>query len=255
MYESIAQQDALSPLNIGLPQGQNIGLLKVLPTSGRLMVPEMVIALSAQMDPTHMTSGYLCIKGAPIDKARELAAEKALEAKAKYLWFVDDDTVPPPNAVKRLIYVLDNYPDVMVCGGIYVTRDPDVPQPLVFRGMGNGSYWRWKVGDVFEVTGMGAGCMMINCEIFKKIPKPWFPWPTSDSTDPKIPSTSVSEDISFCNAVQEAGYKVFAHGGVLCDHWDAATGKVYRLPSDSYPMRPREVEQVSAVTPQESQKE
>ena len=80
--------------------------------------------------------------------------------------------------------------------------------------------------------------MMINCEIFKKIPKPWFPWPKTYSDDPTVPSTSVSEDISFCNAVREAGYHIFAHGGVLCDHYDTNTHEVYTLPADTYPMRP-----------------
>jgi Glycosyl transferase family 2 len=249
----MAEQTAAVPGN--LPSNLGMGVLTVIPSNRKWLSREMTIALAVQAPPTHMSHGFLCIKDGPIELSRELAAEKALEMNAKYLWFVDDDTVPPPNTMKKLIYVLDNFPEVAVCGGVYVTREADTPQPLVFRGMGRGSYWHWKVGDIFEVTGMGAGCMMIKTEVFKKLPKPWFTFEESVSDDPMIASHSISEDIHFCNLVQQAGYKIFAHGGVLCDHWDTEKDTVYRLPPDSYPMRPRETSLVAPVQePQESQK-
>lgn len=241
----------------GLPQGQHIGVLTCIPNGGRRLPLEMVIGLACNSGPTHMTTGYLGVKNAPIEKAREIAAENAIKAGAKYLWFVDDDTVPPPNALKRLIYILDNYPDVAVVGGIYVTRDDVVPQPLVFRGMGNGSFWHWKEGDIFEVTGMGAGCMLVRVEVFNKLPKPWFTFETADSYDATVASTSVSEDIHFCNLVRQAGYKIVAHGGILCDHWHSTEDKVYRLPADSYPLRPLETTPATVPNmelPQESSK-
>lgn len=218
------------------PEGANVGVLVALACSGRLITPELVCAMACQSQATHLTSGYFLVKGKPVEEAREICAEQAIKSGAKYLWFIDDDTIPPPNTLRRLIYILENYPDVMVCGGVYATKS-DPPAPVVFRGMGHGSFWRWKAGDVFEVTSMGAGCMMINTEIFKKIPKPYFPWPKFDSIDPSIPSLSISEDVSFCNAVRKAGYKVFAHGGILCDHFDVNSGLTYRLPEDSYPFR------------------
>jgi hypothetical protein len=203
-----------------------------------------VVAMSMQPPPTHLSCGMLMINDRPVEVARELIAEEAVRAEAKYLWFVDDDTIPPPNALRRLHYVLENNPSVMAAGGVYMTKC-DPPGPVVFRGLGLGPFWDWRVGEVFEVSGMGMGCTMIKCEIFKKIPPPWFPWIDVKSCDPAISSIIVSEDISFCNSVRAAGYKVVAHGGILCDHWDiSAPGgiqtQVFQLPKDSLPYRPRE---------------
>jgi hypothetical protein len=232
----------LSSMPIRLPADQGIGVLTCIPSSRKLLPLEMVISMACQSAPTHMTTGYLGVKNLPIDQARERACETAQNVGAKYLWFIDDDTVPPPNSLKRMIYILDNYPDVGIVGGVYVTRDPVQPQPVIFRGMGMGSYWSWKAGDIFEVTGMGAGCMLVRVSILKELPRPWFKFDINDSNDPLVASTSVSEDIWFCNLVRKAGHKIFAHGGILCDHWDVNTGEVFRMPPDSYPMRPREVQ-------------
>src|SRR5208337_1804156 len=128
-----------------VPDGLSIGLLLGFPCrKDTLVTPEMAIALASQPMPTNMNVGYLCLKGKPIEEARDLCAENAIKLGAKYLWFVDDDVIPPPNTVRKLINVLQNHPEVKVCGGIYCTKQ-DPPQPLVFRGNGVGSYWNWKV--------------------------------------------------------------------------------------------------------------
>jgi hypothetical protein len=227
-----------------IPKDHNTGVLIALACSGRLITPELVIAMTMQPIPTHMNPAYLCVKGKKVEEAREILADTALSIRAKYLWFVDDDTIPPPNTCRRLMYVLDNNPDVMVCGGVYVTKS-DPPQPVVFRGMGLGSFWHWKEGEIFEVTGMGAGCMMINCEVFKHLEKPYFPWVEEYTNEATCPMKLISEDIGFCNKVRAAGFKVFAHGGVLCDHFDCTTGETYRLLEDSYPLK----KDISSVVP------
>lgn len=244
----------MSAVPNSIPPGNKgrVGLLIAFACSGRLITPEMVVAMSLQPDPTHYTHATICIKGLPVDQAREKLAEQAIELGAKYLWFVDDDTVPPPNTARRLIYVLDNHPDIKAIGGVYCTKG-EPAQPVIFRGMGSGSFWHWKVGDVFEVTGIGAGCLMINVDVFKKLEKPWFEFKQYYSTDPKQPSIYISEDISFCNKVRDAGYKIFAHGGVLCDHFDVNTGETYQLPTDSYPYSSKTEDLETVPTPELSQ--
>jgi hypothetical protein len=235
-------------------QNYQIGLLIGLACSGRLVPPDLVVAMSMQHNPVHLSSGYLMIKGKPVEVAREMIADAALEHGARFLWFVDDDTIPPPNACRRLIYELENNPQAMVCGGIYTSRC-DPPSPVVFRGLGMGSHWHWKKGDVFEVSGMGAGCMMINTEIFKMLPKPWFKFDTEDAYDVHTVGKNISEDIYFCEAVRREGYKILAHGGVLCDHYDSATGSVFSLPEDSYPMRKETPSAQTEEIPTEKEKE
>lgn len=220
-----------------LPSDYRVGCLIGLASNRKLVPRELIVAMGMQPPPTHLSTGTLMVVDQPVERARELIAEAAVNAKAKYLWFIDDDTIPPPNALRRLHYVLENNPQVMAAGGVYMTKC-DPPGPVIFRGMGLGPFWQWKVGEVFAVTGMGAGCMLIKCEVFDKLAKPWFPWIETNSSDPRIPSVTVSEDISFCNAVRAAGFEIVAHGGVLCDHYDHSTGKTFQLPEDSYPYQP-----------------
>jgi len=231
-----------------------IGLLIGFAASGRLVPPDMIVAMSMQHTPVHMSAGYLLVRGKPVEEARELLAETALEHGARFLWFVDDDTIPPPNACRKLIYELEQDPLAMVCGGIYTARC-DPPSPVVFQGLGMGSYWRWKKGEVFECSGMGAGCMMIKTEIFKQLPKPWFKFDIVESDDLKNPGHNISEDIYFCEAVRREGYKILAHGGVLCDHYDGATGNFFSLPEDSYPMRKETSSTKVEEIPTEKEKE
>lgn len=220
-----------------LPSASKVGVMVGLPSNGELMPSDMVIALAMQPPPTQMSVGYLCIKGKPVKDAREMIAKSALEVKAKYLWFIDDDTVPPPNTLRRLLYVLENNPSVMVAGGIYVTKTTP-PSPVIFQEPGLGPYWQWKVGEVFEVQSMGAGCMLISCDVFKHLTPPYFPWPDEYPTEPNGTTNSTSEDVSFCQAVRAAGFKVVAHGGILCEHYNRETGLFHTLPPDSYPFQP-----------------
>jgi GT2 family glycosyltransferase len=236
-----------------IPVEAEVGVMIAFASSGRLITPEMVIAMAMQYPPTQLNVGFLCVKGLPVKDAREHLAKEALKAKSKYLWFVDDDTIPPPNTLRRLVYILENNPDVMVAGGVYVCK-ADPPTPVVFRKTGLGPFWHWKVGEVFEVESMGAGCMLINCEVFKHLTPPYFPWPEEFSDEVNGKSNAVSEDVSFCRKVREAGFRIAAHGGILCDHFDVTTGRTFQLPSDSYPYQPNLVEQNDVVAQQDSDK-
>lgn len=243
---------AVVPNRLPLEAKGKVGVLIGLACSGRLITPELVVAMALQGPPTHFSNAYFIVKGLPVDQARNLLAKKALEVGAKYLWFVDDDTIPPPNSLQRLIAVLENYPEIKVIGGVYVTK-AEVPQPVLFRGEGLGSFWQWKKGDVFEVSSMGAGCMLIRTDVFKDCIEPWFEFTNMPSNDPAIPGSFVSEDVNFCRKVRAAGHLVYAHGGILCEHFDSSTGITYRLPDGSYPLR-EDVSSLADPLPQESQK-
>lgn len=179
---------------------------------------------------------------------RERLAEKAIEAGARYLFFLDDDTICPNTTFKLLAYELEKNPRIMVAGGIYCTKEA-IPHPLVFKEIGGGPFWTWKAGEVFDCAGLGTGCMMIKTEVFKHLPKPWFfePYdtPTNESRmigDREVPIThrSGTDDLYFCQKVADAGFRIVAHGGVLPVHMDE-NGIVYALPQDSYPLQREEL--------------
>lgn len=199
-------------------------LLVGIPTTGRQTTVRWGVNLATQIYPLSMSYNFCEVKGAEAGEARNRIVQFAKESKAKLIWMVDDDVLPPQYAVQKLLYSMLNKPNVMAAAGIIYTKG-DIPEPLVFEHNGSGPYVNWKRGDVFEVPGfISTGCMLIRTEVFDKIPEPWFK--TLDFPD------KMTEDVWFCLAVRKAGFKILAHGGVLCGHYNHRSKKVVRAPKE-----------------------
>lgn len=212
------------------------GMIIGIPSRGKKVAVEWGVLLANQNYPLNLARGMVVLRDKPNEPCKDIGAKRneivefALDKKAKYIWFIDDDVAVPSHASRHLIYLLESSDDdVMAAGGIYCSKI-EPPEPTVYRGDGLGAFWKWKKGEVFEVSGIGTGCMMIKTEVFSKISKPWF---KTDSAN------NVSDDLWFCKKVIAAGYKILADGNVLCDHYnyDFDPPRAYRLPEDSYPMK------------------
>jgi GT2 family glycosyltransferase len=225
-----------------------VGIAIGLPFGGRLVHPKWAVALKTLDFPVNTTQTVICVEGQDITSARNTIAKAALEQNCRYLWFLDDDVVVPRHTVQALGYVLDNYgpEDVMVATGIYCTKTY-ISAPVIYKDGTPGAYWDWRVNDIFDVDGAGAGCMMINTEVFKSLEFPYF----RTEEGYKEVSTgenvlhALSEDLYFCQQVRKAGFKIKAHGAVLCPHFDTSTNKFHTLPEDSLPVK-REAERQKA---------
>jgi GT2 family glycosyltransferase len=175
------------------------------------------------------------IPGRSVEEARNVAVQKAREVGAKYLFFLDDDVLIPNQALRRMIFKMENTEDRyaidLLTGIVPVKTDP--PEPAIFRGHRPGAFWGWKFNEVFEIDACGMACCLIRVSAFDKVAEPWFDWEASmDGSN----QHEVGEDIGFCNKLREAGGRLMADGGVLCGHMDP-DGKVYSLGLDSAPFR------------------
>lgn len=222
------------------------GMCVAIVSSGRKVDLRWSMALPtlAINAPVGMSVTWMVKVGKNRAENREFVAEKTIELGLPFLMLIDDDTVCPNTTFKYLHYQLEQDPEAMICGGIYCTKE-DPPCPIVFKEIGGGPFWHWKVGDVFECKGLGTGAMLIKTEVFKHLPKPWFLEPnetpvdgliTVAGNDLPIGHSSGTDDLYFCQKVSQAGYKILAHGGVLPVHIDE-DGKMYTLPLNSYPCK------------------
>jgi predicted O-methyltransferase YrrM len=235
-----------------------------LPFAGRPVQPKWAVSLATLYPPMNCNHSFVVCEGVKRDHARNGLVEKALKLGVKYILFIDDDTAPPPHAVQHLMYQLDNSEDdVAVCAGVYMTKS-DPPQPTILMSEGTGPHWKWRIGEVFPCYAIGTGCMMIRASVFEKIEKPWFvdvetpdqarelglltPEMEMGKDLGSIDRFMMTDDVYFCRKLNQAGYKVLAHGGVICRHF-GQDGKAYDLPPDSYPVlgRERHAEQMLAV--------
>lgn len=204
----------------------------------RLVTPEWAIGLAIQsygmgnntaFAPVHCSNPKTGSQGLPRDLAAEYIADAAVKNDVPYVMFIDDDVELPLGACKHLIQILaSSDDDVMAAGGIYVTKQ-DPCEPVVFKDISHGPYWRWKKNTIFPCEMIGLGCLLFKTEVFRRIEKPWF-------RDIDTPTITCTDDAFFFSKMKLHGFKMLADAYVLPTHWDYESGKGYRMADDSYPM-------------------
>lgn len=179
--------------------------------------------------------------------------QKAIEAKARYLLFLDEDVIWPPEGVKVLLYNLENHPDWSVVGGLYFTKS-NPPEPLIYQETGMGAYWNFKLGDMIKITGfMGSGFHLYRVSDLEamKLPQeyeekdPWNNVPMkvreyfkTTSSYYKIKpgnygKTGGTEDAFFYDMAIREGLQCWMNTGIICQHIDVDSGKVYSVSNDN----------------------
>jgi len=149
----------------------------------------------------------------PIAKARNHMVEEFLKTDATHLWMIDDDTVPPKDALAKLLAL-----DVPIATGITPTIQGKSRIYNIFKETKDGlEAYRYDHplpdNDRMIVAAVGASCILIKREVFEKIgDSPWF----ADVWDQQ--GQYCSEDIMFCNFAKAEGYTIFAHPKVICEH-------------------------------------
>lgn len=149
----------------------------------------------------------------PIDTLRNDIVEKALKEGCTHLIMMDVDQTYPVNTIPRLLS--HNLPIV----GCRVHRRYPPFDSLMLkikeiddRTNSYDSVDDWEEGELLEVDATGAGCLMFNMEVFRKLPYPWFKFR-------KQPGGGiVGEDIGFCQDLKAAGYKIFVDTSLECGH-------------------------------------
>lgn len=219
------------------------GLFVGIPTLGRPVPLEWALNFKSMNPPINFNVIFHIVKGKQVADARNEIARAALDKGAKYLFFIGDDTVCPPHTLRQLIHRMENVPNVGVVGGVYCSKS-DPPAPLVFRDNGQGSFWDWKIGEFFEVSGLGMDCTLIRTDVLRKLSEPWFKTVDSDTyLDAVNQAEAWTEDLYFLKKVaEETDYKIYCDASVICDHHDVFSGRVYKLPKDSLPMRQKLVD-------------
>lgn len=180
---------------------------------------------------------FIGLAGMPFDHARNVAAMRALEVGARWLFFLDSDVIPPHDAVLRLMS--HNQP---VVSGLYCRRSPPAAIPVMQRG----GQWvtEFPANALIEVDVVGTGCLLIRRDVLENMKpsdprrgKHWFDWRVDmQGIDP--PGHAMSEDFTFCRRVrEEMGLKVLVDTSVVCKHIGYAEATYGRfVPLDCTPV-------------------
>lgn len=159
--------------------------------------------------------------GYAVAEARNLAVEQAVRHKFEWLFFIDHDVILPPDCfVKINQYMMSGeYP--VVAGLYYAKAHP--PEPLVYRGRGNGFYGKWQPGDKVMVDGIPMGCTLIHGKVLQamyedapeykvsglRVIRKVFDTPFGAYQDPEGKGWNTyggTEDLAWCNRVMAGKY-------------------------------------------------
>lgn len=222
----------------------------------RNVLPDWSISLASIVPPMNATCQIRRTINVKRDQAREYLAEQAIGDGSRFMQCLDDDVTVPPNILRQLLYQFGNVgDDVAAIGGIYCTKTSPA-MPLVFKHIGDGPFYKWRLGEIIECEIVPTGMLMVDLDKLKKMPKPWFKDIETVEEgkeygllpkDSNSTQFSINDDGFLCNRIREAGYKVLAHGGCLGMHWDEK-GTAFILPDDSYPMKTEYEKRWGALT-------
>jgi GT2 family glycosyltransferase len=197
-----------------------VGKINIAVCTRRELKPEWVLCFGSVLGQAFMLSGVENVRWNintffPLDKARNVCVEDALNWGADYVLFLDDDVLPPDDGLVRL--VMDALP---VVGGLYFQKVPPYT-PFVIRRKNRDKPWNltdkleWDKDFAFnyprdqivEVDATGLGFMLIRREVFETVKPPWFEM-----------TQNYGEDFSFCWKARQAGFKVYVDTRVKCLH-------------------------------------
>lgn len=156
---------------------------------------------------------YPTVNVQPVDNARNQIVKFFLESDCTHLLFVDADTIPPLDALKRLLAH-----DKPIISAL---------TPIIELNEETNDYWRkWNAVDETDqhmkpntgtrmCKGAGASCILIKREVFEQLEAPYYRFQYKDDSGKSV---LVGEDIYFIINALSKGIKTYADTSILCQH-------------------------------------
>lgn len=155
----------------------------------------------------------------PVSVARNLCVKEFLNQGYDYLFFVDSDTVPPPDAIKKLLASKKQIISGVTCN-LKLCEDGLLrPAPMVMRYVDpknpdEGLMPIVKPNGIEEVDGFGMSCCMIHKSVFDGWEEPWF----TEKFVAQKGEKAMGEDLLFCRELKKKGIPLYADFSINCDH-------------------------------------
>lgn len=154
------------------------------------------------------------VRSTLLEIGRGVQVEQALRQRGMtHILFVDSDMKFPCDTLERLLVWKES-----IIGCTYSQRiSPRAPTHRDLDGECKipAPQWSHKDPQKFEVKSLGLGCVLINLNTFRRIPRPWFRISYEQDDQGKqivMPDGSdkhISEDNAFFARARDAGYHVF----------------------------------------------
>ncbi len=151
------------------------------------------------------------VNGDSIETMRNAGVQEARRHGCKQILFIDGDMTFPEHALEQL-----QAHDVPIVGGL--CRQRRAPFAAC---MWNRTGTSWGKPDVQEcglqaVDATGGAFLLVQMEVFRTVPEPWF---RATRWDLRLPTHErLSEDIYFCDQARKAGLPVYVDVDLSIGH-------------------------------------
>lgn len=147
----------------------------------------------------------------------------------KYVLTLEEDNMPPPDGLLKLVEAMHEHPEYAAIGGLYWTKG-EAGQPMIY---GNPTEVPLNFrpqppvpGELVPCNGLGMGFTLFRMDVFKegKVARPFFE--TVQRYTPEG-AACYTQDLYFFERAVKAGYKFACHCGVHVGHYDEHTDMVW----------------------------
>jgi len=132
------------------------------------------------------------------DHARNMVLASARKHNADWCVMLDNDVCPRVDLLDVISHLA---PDQLVVGVPYGIKLDGQLRPAAC-----GQYE--TCGQFVRVDRVGAGCLIIKADVWRKLKWPLFRWQPKED---ELLTQGISEDVHFCNRLKEAGISLWAH--------------------------------------------
>ena len=195
------------------------------PTVGSSIRPGLVKCLiywshdgtiQTNMPPTNLGGPEIPEAVFPLDNARNQVVKDFLEQQYDYLWWIDDDIVPPPNAMRKMVEILEKNDHIDAIGATCFSMKHDggqyFPYPVTLRFNEDRKYEVYYGSGVEEVDATGGACVMVKRRVYEAVERPYEFLYHKDGT------LELTCDFLVWQKAKGAGFNLYVDFDLLCDH-------------------------------------
>jgi hypothetical protein len=132
-----------------------------------------------------------------VEIGRNRAVLRALERGSEWIFFLDDDMLPQPDTLERLLRR-----DVDIVAALSLQRG-NANQTEAFLDLGNTSAPLTLGPGIHKMAAVGAGATLYRTRVFRTLDHPWFEF------EPRPSGCSLGEDLVLARKAAAAGFDMW----------------------------------------------